>query len=106
MPEPKSLHPLFLSPACSLLVSSLSVMLIYLVKTKAQSLALSCVFSGVSVISWNALDVVGTELYPTHIRYLLLKLNSCSAKSIKVAYTCRFRFVNVVVKFSKILSLI
>ncbi|XP_045893539.1 synaptic vesicle glycoprotein 2B isoform X1 [Micropterus dolomieu] len=54
--------------SCSLLVSSLSVMLIYLVKTKAQSLALSCVFSGVSVISWNALDVVGTELYPTHIR--------------------------------------
>ncbi|XP_044050253.1 synaptic vesicle glycoprotein 2B isoform X3 [Siniperca chuatsi] len=52
----------------SLLVSSLSVFLIYVVQTKAQSVALSCVFSGVSVIAWNALDVLGTELYPTHLR--------------------------------------
>uniref|UniRef100_A0A3Q3JP93 Major facilitator superfamily (MFS) profile domain-containing protein n=1 Tax=Monopterus albus TaxID=43700 RepID=A0A3Q3JP93_MONAL len=52
---------------CSLLVSSLSVFLIYVVQTKAQSLVFSCVFSGVSVISWNALDVVGTELYPTQL---------------------------------------
>uniref|UniRef100_A0A8C7Z6H9 Synaptic vesicle glycoprotein 2 n=1 Tax=Oryzias sinensis TaxID=183150 RepID=A0A8C7Z6H9_9TELE len=52
----------------SLMVSSLSVFLIYVVQTKAQSLALSCVFSGVSVIAWNALDVVGTELYPTQLR--------------------------------------
>ncbi|XP_072528481.1 synaptic vesicle glycoprotein 2B isoform X2 [Salminus brasiliensis] len=52
----------------SLLVSSVSVFLIYVVKTKSQSLIMSCVFSGVSVISWNALDVVGTELYPTQLR--------------------------------------
>ncbi|XP_030587404.1 synaptic vesicle glycoprotein 2C [Archocentrus centrarchus] len=52
----------------SLLLSSLSVFLIYVVQTKAQSLVLSCVFSGVSVIAWNALDVVGTELYPTQLR--------------------------------------
>uniref|UniRef100_A0A3Q2QVL2 Synaptic vesicle glycoprotein 2 n=1 Tax=Fundulus heteroclitus TaxID=8078 RepID=A0A3Q2QVL2_FUNHE len=52
---------------CSLVVSSLSVFLIYVVQTKAQSLALSCIFSGVSVIAWNALDVVGTELYPTQL---------------------------------------
>ncbi|XP_019934439.2 synaptic vesicle glycoprotein 2B [Paralichthys olivaceus] len=52
----------------SLLVSSLSVFLIYVVQTKVQSLILSCVFSGVSVIAWNALDVVGTELYPTQLR--------------------------------------
>ncbi|KAI3371047.1 hypothetical protein L3Q82_023687 [Scortum barcoo] len=54
--------------SCSLLVSSLSVFLIYVVKTKVHSLVLSCVFSGVSVIAWNALDVVGTELYPTQLR--------------------------------------
>ncbi|XP_041650910.1 synaptic vesicle glycoprotein 2C [Cheilinus undulatus] len=52
----------------SLLVSSLSVFLIYVVQTKYQSLILSCVFSGVSVVAWNALDVVGTELYPTQLR--------------------------------------
>ncbi|XP_040893888.1 synaptic vesicle glycoprotein 2B [Toxotes jaculatrix] len=54
--------------SCSLVVSSLSVFLIYVVQTKAQSVVLSCVFSGVSVIAWNALDVVGTELYPTQLR--------------------------------------
>ncbi|XP_054475419.1 synaptic vesicle glycoprotein 2B [Anoplopoma fimbria] len=54
--------------SCSLLVSSLSVFLIYEVQTKVQSLILSCVFSGVSVITWNALDVLGTELYPTQLR--------------------------------------
>ncbi|XP_056307635.1 synaptic vesicle glycoprotein 2B [Danio aesculapii] len=52
----------------SLLVSGVSVFIIYVVKTKTQSLIVSCVFSGVSVISWNALDVVGTELYPTQLR--------------------------------------
>lgn len=54
--------------SCSLLVSSLSVFFIYVVKTKTQSLVLSCIFSGVSVIAWNALDVVGTELFPTQLR--------------------------------------
>lgn len=54
--------------SCSLLLSSVSVFLIYMVKTKAHSLLLSCVFSGVSVVAWNALDVIGTELYPTHLR--------------------------------------
>ncbi|KTF85824.1 hypothetical protein cypCar_00045748 [Cyprinus carpio] len=52
----------------SLLVSSLSVFVIYMVETKTQSLIVSCVFSGVSVVSWNALDVLGTELYPTQLR--------------------------------------
>ncbi|KAK5927619.1 hypothetical protein CgunFtcFv8_012756 [Champsocephalus gunnari] len=54
--------------AVSLMVSSVSVFFIYLVQTKAQSLLLSCIFSGVSVIAWNSLDVLGTELYPTQIR--------------------------------------
>ncbi|KAG7270347.1 hypothetical protein CRUP_034457 [Coryphaenoides rupestris] len=54
--------------ACSLLASSVSVFFIYVVQTKTGSLVLSCLFSGVSVISWNSLDVVGTELYPTQLR--------------------------------------
>ncbi|XP_042565661.1 synaptic vesicle glycoprotein 2C [Clupea harengus] len=52
----------------SLLVSSLSVFFIWEVTTKTQSLIMCCVFSGVSVIAWNALDVIGTELYPTQLR--------------------------------------
>lgn len=52
----------------SLLMSSVSVFFIWEVTTKTQSLIMSCVFSGVSVVSWNALDVIGTELYPTQLR--------------------------------------
>uniref|UniRef100_A0A3B4VRS6 Synaptic vesicle glycoprotein 2 n=1 Tax=Seriola dumerili TaxID=41447 RepID=A0A3B4VRS6_SERDU len=51
----------------SLVLSGLSVFFIYVVQTKTQSLVLSCVFSGVSVIAWNSLDVLGTELYPTQL---------------------------------------
>ncbi|XP_056137607.1 synaptic vesicle glycoprotein 2C [Lampris incognitus] len=53
---------------CSLVVSGISVFFIYMVQSKAQSLLLFCVFGSISVIAWNALDVVGTELYPTHLR--------------------------------------
>lgn len=63
-------HLFVASPAGSLLLSSLTVFLIYVIQTKVQSLVLSCVFSSVSVITWNALDVVGTELYPTQLRYI------------------------------------
>uniref|UniRef100_A0AAY4DKR4 Major facilitator superfamily (MFS) profile domain-containing protein n=1 Tax=Denticeps clupeoides TaxID=299321 RepID=A0AAY4DKR4_9TELE len=52
----------------SLLVSSISVFFIWVVRTKTHSVVMSCVFSGVSVICWNALDVLSTELYPTHLR--------------------------------------
>ncbi|XP_063049425.1 synaptic vesicle glycoprotein 2C [Engraulis encrasicolus] len=53
----------------SLLLSSASVFFIWEVKTKTQSLVMCCVFSGVvSVVAWNALDVLGTELYPTRLR--------------------------------------
>ncbi|KAG9341173.1 hypothetical protein JZ751_019612 [Albula glossodonta] len=54
--------------SCSLLLSGISVFFIWAVKSKAQSLVMSCVFSAVSVISWNALDVISTELYPTQLR--------------------------------------
>ncbi|KAG2471055.1 SV2C protein, partial [Polypterus senegalus] len=52
----------------SLLLSGLSVFFFWAVKTKTQSLVMSCIFSAVSVVSWNALDLIGTELYPTQLR--------------------------------------
>ncbi|KAK5867002.1 hypothetical protein PBY51_011526 [Eleginops maclovinus] len=55
----------------SLMVSSVSVFFIYEVHTQSQTLLLSCIFSGVSVIAWNSLDVLGTELYPTELRLLV-----------------------------------
>ncbi|MGH0133031.1 UNVERIFIED_CONTAM: hypothetical protein FKN15_035397 [Acipenser sinensis] len=52
----------------SLLLSGVSVFFIWAVQTKTQTLIMSCVFSAVSIIAWNALDVIGTELYPTQLR--------------------------------------
>ncbi|XP_051898445.1 synaptic vesicle glycoprotein 2C isoform X2 [Pristis pectinata] len=52
----------------SLFLSGLSVFFIWEVKTKSQSLIMSCLFSAISVIAWNSLDVIGLELYPTHLR--------------------------------------
>ncbi|KAI0209926.1 Synaptic vesicle glycoprotein 2C [Lamellibrachia satsuma] len=52
----------------SMLVSGGSVFFVWFLKTKTQSLIMSCVFSGVSVIGWNVLDVLGVELFPTHLR--------------------------------------
>ncbi|XP_078056313.1 synaptic vesicle glycoprotein 2C isoform X4 [Mustelus asterias] len=52
----------------SLFLSGISVFFIWEVTTKTQSLIVSCVFSAISVIAWNSLDVIGLELYPTHLR--------------------------------------
>ena len=41
---------------------------IYLVKTAAGNLALSCVFGAVSTMGYNALDCLGAELFPTRLR--------------------------------------
>ena len=45
------------------------VFFIYLVTSKAANLALSCAFGFVSVMGFNALDCLGIELFPTHVRY-------------------------------------
>uniref|UniRef100_X1ZMR5 Major facilitator superfamily (MFS) profile domain-containing protein n=1 Tax=Capitella teleta TaxID=283909 RepID=X1ZMR5_CAPTE len=52
----------------SMLISGLSVFFIYLLKTQRDSIIMSCIFGGVSVIGWNTLDVLSVELFPTHLR--------------------------------------
>ncbi|XP_052830426.1 synaptic vesicle glycoprotein 2C [Octopus bimaculoides] len=52
----------------SMVISGLSVFFIWLVKTKVQSLALSCLFGGISVIGWNSLDTISSEIFPTQLR--------------------------------------
>ncbi|XP_048473215.1 synaptic vesicle glycoprotein 2C isoform X2 [Rhincodon typus] len=52
----------------SLFLSGICAFFIWEVKTKTQSLIVSCVFSAISVVAWNSLDVIGLELYPTHLR--------------------------------------
>lgn len=51
-----------------MVLSGVCVFFIYLVKSKAANLALSCVFGFVSIMGFNALDCLGIELFPTNIR--------------------------------------
>ena len=60
-----------------MLVSGLSVFFIYLLNTRAQSVAMSCVFSAISVIGWSALDVLQAELFPTNLRSALFQFLTC-----------------------------
>jgi VNT family MFS transporter (synaptic vesicle glycoprotein 2) len=51
-----------------MVLSGASVFAIYGVKSTAGNLALSCVFGAVSTMGYNALDCLGTELFPTQLR--------------------------------------
>merc|ERR1719158_1747205 len=52
----------------SMLMSGACVFFIYLVKSEAANLALSCVFGFVSTMGFNSLDCLGIELFPTNVR--------------------------------------
>ncbi|CAF1259033.1 unnamed protein product, partial [Didymodactylos carnosus] len=52
----------------SLLLSGISVFLILFIKTRLEIILLMCLFSSVSSIAFNALDCIGTEMFPQNIR--------------------------------------
>ncbi|KAK2164521.1 hypothetical protein LSH36_62g00013 [Paralvinella palmiformis] len=54
--------------ASSMMLSGLSVFFIWFLKTEVHSLIMACVFSGISVVGFNALDVLCAEIFPTHSR--------------------------------------
>ncbi len=54
--------------AVSMVISGVSVFFIALLRNSTQSLVMSCMFSAISVMGWNSLDVLGVELYPTKLR--------------------------------------
>ncbi|PIK39609.1 putative synaptic vesicle glycoprotein 2C isoform X2 [Apostichopus japonicus] len=62
--------------AFSLILSGVSVFFIWFVTTRIQVLMTSLSFGGASVIAWNTLNVLGVELYPTHLRSTALGVQS------------------------------
>lgn len=54
--------------AGSMVLSGLSVFFIAILSSSTQSLIFSCIFGAISTIGWDALDVIGVELYPTELR--------------------------------------
>lgn len=53
----------------SMILSGACAFLIYLVTTSFANLLVSCAFGLVSTMGFNALDCLGVELFPTHLRF-------------------------------------
>jgi len=64
----------------SMVLSGGCVFFIYLVTSKGANLALSCAFGFVSVMGFNALDCLGIELFPTHVRSTAMAVNLAVAR--------------------------
>lgn len=54
--------------ATSMMMSGLSVFFLWFVHERWQNILMSCVFGAVSTVGFNTLDVLQTELFPTHVR--------------------------------------
>jgi len=51
-----------------MILTGISVFFIWFVSSHTGSIVLSCVFAGVSVVSWNATSLLTTEIFPTELR--------------------------------------
>eukprot|EP00475_Leptophrys_vorax_P021689 TRINITY_DN2946_c0_g1_i2.p1 TRINITY_DN2946_c0_g1~~TRINITY_DN2946_c0_g1_i2.p1 ORF type:complete len:407 (-),score=101.81 TRINITY_DN2946_c0_g1_i2:79-1299(-) len=52
----------------SLFLSAISIFFILMVESSRDVVILTCVFSGISVASWNTLNVISTEMFDVEIR--------------------------------------
>jgi len=57
-----------------MLLSGMSVLLFFLVQNETEMTIMSCFFSGMTVVSWNVINAIALENYPTHLRYVFLFL--------------------------------
>lgn len=61
----------FFSPAAgSSVISCVSCFFLSFGNSESAMIALLCLFGGISIASWNALDVLTVELYPSDKRYI------------------------------------
>lgn len=54
--------------AVAMVLSGVTVFFFWLVTNRLEMIIMSCIFSGISVAGWNALDALALENYPTHLR--------------------------------------
>ncbi|KAK4008982.1 synaptic vesicle glycoprotein 2C isoform X1 [Daphnia magna] len=64
----------------SMIGSGLAAFLIWLVRSSAGNLALSCIFGAVSTMGFNALDCLGAELFPTNVRSTAMSITLAAAR--------------------------
>lgn len=53
-----------------MVLSGVAAFAVYFVKSSLDNLILACVFGAVSTMGFNALDCLGAELFPTHLRFV------------------------------------
>ena len=53
-----------------MVMCGLSVFFILVVTSKTHAIIMSCIFNGIGVMAWNAIDVLGAEMYPTGLRFV------------------------------------
>jgi VNT family MFS transporter (synaptic vesicle glycoprotein 2) len=51
-----------------MVIAGLSVFFIWFLDSHTHSVIMSCIFSGVTTIGWNVLDVLSVECFPTVLR--------------------------------------
>ena len=86
---PTNVHPL--SIAVSMIISALSTFIIWgITPSENSTVVLSCVFNGVSIAGWSALDVLLIELFPIHLRLALLPV-CCLPLKLSVCSVCPSR---------------
>lgn len=64
----------------SMLLSGVTAFGVYFVKTSTDNIILACVFGAVSTMGFNALDCLGAELFPTHLRSTALAVTLLAAR--------------------------
>ncbi|XP_045608814.2 synaptic vesicle glycoprotein 2B isoform X1 [Procambarus clarkii] len=64
----------------SMVLSGCAAFGVYFVKTATDNLILGCVFGAVSTMGFNALDCLGAELFPTHLRSTALAVTLLAAR--------------------------
>jgi len=52
----------------SMIISAISVFFIFLITNGTSVIIMSCLFAGLSIPAWNALDILSAELFPTKLR--------------------------------------
>ncbi|XP_045111770.1 synaptic vesicle glycoprotein 2B-like isoform X2 [Portunus trituberculatus] len=76
----------------SMLLSGVAAFGVYLVKSSLDNLILACVFGAVCTMGFNALDCLGAELFPTHLRSTALAVTLISARLGAILGTVTFGY--------------
>ncbi|KAG0720764.1 Synaptic vesicle glycoprotein 2A [Chionoecetes opilio] len=77
----------------SMVLSGCAAFGVYLVRSSIDNLILVCVFGAVSTMGFNALDCLGAELFPTHLRSTALAVTLLAARIGAILGTVLFGYL-------------